>query len=406
MPYVESLASAQRSLAVRPVQKLFQVSPRLDEERDFNRRLQRLKDASRVLSQNAPEAEFTVERHREVTGSEEVTTSHEVVTESEVTRDATAATQASIAFDSPHEIIARDKSELRLDLGSGGDIKIKVGRDGASLQDLADLINSDSENGGRVVAEVVSDAEGFRLAIATTAAGSNAVLDVKEDKFKTPEGQSFDLIDPSLASPGTDETTEVVTTAETVLGTRRQVHTEEVLSKQRIDDEALEANLQEYAEAFNSLREFVDAQNLDSQRHAGLLAEDAELRAVASELDALAAGFEERSGESGLALADLGLALDPEQGLILDAEKLHAAVESDTTGVVELLHAEEGGLGSDTLAAVEREDATDLDLSTNLSGFLSRLSGREGELERRAASLDTALAALSEQSDRLEPLVS
>ncbi len=377
-------AAVQRLPGAGQPPLLGQSSARVTARQELRDRTERLESAARKLLASAPQAELVSSLSERDIGTELVTGTRTATTTTEVTDPAEPARQLSTIFASSTDIIADHKSKLHLVLASDPKIQIQVGKSGASLQDLADLINNDANNRGRVVASVISSGGGFRLQVETTDTGSAATLSVTMDDFKAPGGGSFQLIDPALAQdPGQDETTETITTTELIAITRRVTTTEEIEEKTLVEDAEFEAIVEEFTDAFNALRQHLgrEAPRPGQGDQAGLLSQDARARELAEAVEELALGLESRESERGVTLADLGIQLESDGELRLDADRLQAATASDATGAIQLLTSVKGGLAQDLLdgLASQPRDRS----SRQLSVFLERLVGSQAAVESR-----------------------
>lgn len=404
--FLRTFGSVQRAYRERRPVPLHAVPERLERRRELESRARRFDDAARSLSEITPRAEFSTTRESVVGDVESRATSREITTQTEVVTEATPARQASIAVADPDAKIARKGSRLQLQLDrTDPKINVRVGKQGASLNELAQLINDDKDNEGRVTARVEADAGGSRLVIETTQTGSAAVLDVRRDDFKSPEGDRFRLIDPALTERGRDESTEIVEDTTIVTGSRRTVSLREIETQHQVEDEEFAARVAEFAESYTALKTFTDADNLDLGDDFGLLGNDERVRDVMRALDELASGLSERASESGTTLADIGIAVDEAGGLRLDADALQQAIARDTTSVVELLNASESGLAAAATAALAPAEPETASPTAGLQGFLSSLSTQQGRLEARAGLLEGVVSALSQgpSSDAASP---
>ncbi len=197
--------------------------------------------------------------------------------------------------------------------------------------------------------------------------------------------------------------------AHTLAGTAPQaeftssLHAREVETKRRVDDEEFAAIVEEFAQAFGSLRALLDEEGLGarSSSRTGLLEGDERAGAVAEALDRIASELGQRASGSGSTLRDVGLSLESDGTLSLDRDRLQVAVASDATSVVELLNNSSGGLGRDVADSLTLEDPGALDVGGSLTGFLSALTARETQLDRRVELLENVVMALSRQSSGL-----
>jgi flagellar capping protein FliD len=395
--FLRTFGSVQRDYRERRPVPLHAVPERLERRSELESRARRFDDAARSLSGVTPRTEFATKRESVVGDVESRATTREITTQTELVTKATAARQASIAVADPDAKIARKDSQLKLRLDrKDPKIEVRVGKQGASLNELAQLINDDADNQGGVMARVEADAGGSRLVIETTQTGSDAVLDVRQDDFRSPEGDKFRLIDRALAERGRDESSEIVENTEIVTGRRRTVSLREIETRHQLEDEAFAARVAEFAESYTALKTFTEADNLDLGDDFGLLGNDDRVRDVLRVLGELASGLAERSSESGTTLADIGISVDGAGGLRLDADALQQAIARDTSSVVELLNASESGLAAAATAALAPAEPETASPTAGLQGFLGSLSTEQGRLEARAGLLEGVVSALSQ----------
>lgn len=361
LSFTRTLGKVQRGLPAHEAQRLYEIPGRETRRRELALGVARLRDAARTLSESEPRADSTAIR-----------------TETQQTpiESAKAAVARSVSFASSDEIVADKNSLLELELGSGDSVQVQVTGGGASLSDLAELINTDSENDGDLVASVVSSGGGYRLEITTTETGSSATLTVLQDDFKDPgSGPDFQLLDPGQAADGLDANERTVVETET--------------SERAVDDEAFAARVAELAQAFDALRALV-AEGGEASR-----AGDAQAIRVREALDTLAASLEERRSDSGARLADAGVSLDDAGRLQIDTERFQGAIARDTRSVVELLVAAHGGLAGDVSRALEPASPEPADPTRDLSGFVRGLASTETRVEERIALLENVVVSLA-----------
>lgn len=249
---------------------------------------------------------------------------------------------------------------LGLALGNGSEIQIDVGLAGASLQDLADLVNNDSQNQGRVSASVIESEGRFRLSIETTETGAAAELTVLVDSQVAPLGGTpsdppqsgnYALIDAALAAEqGTDETIEIVTTEETLTTYSTEAVFEDVQRSVLREDDQFEVLVTEFAQASNRFREVVNrlTEPRDTFFAGGVLANDSEALRFGEGFDGLLGPVARGAGAPRSALTEglaaIGLGLDDAGLFSVDGEQLESALADRTNETLQTLVGESSGL--------------------------------------------------------------
>ncbi len=281
---------------------------------------------------------------------EPVTTT--VVTSAEVEVEispATNAFQASTVFSSRTVNIAGDGSQLRLDLDDGGpSISISVGFEEASLDDLADLINADADNGGRVSASVVAVNDGFRLELETAETGAAAELTIGRDRFEAPVGgvfldppitRRYSLIDDSAArDSGSDAVTETQTqdVVETVV--EYVEVTEEISTAASIVGSEVAERLEAFVTAYNAVIE--GERETGPRNFVGRLFGQVSETLGGARLDVGTEILSRRLDTAEIGKTDLGVSLGPDGSIQLDPDLLETALSTSPDAVLAFL---EGG---------------------------------------------------------------
>lgn len=343
-------------------------------ERVLAEAVDRLRAAASELEAQAPEAKIAIQLDSQIVDDTRSVVVGTVEQEVETTTPATPARQYSTAFGSASSEVALLGSVLELQLGNGDSVRISVDTVSASLTDLEQLLNDDSENAGRLAASIVEDADGFRLQIETVATGAGESITVVEDDFTDPSLASFALIDTDLAEAGADE----FTTSETVevpvtetQGTRTRVEQEIEVP---VPDEALEAALEGFVASYNELRAAVEA-TADVE---GLTLELARAERAVGEI---AAAFDAGG-------ADAGVALDATGAASLDSEALQRSVERDVGALDERLRDAKSGLTATATRVLE--PAEEAVAAPGATGLLARLTDdpdRAPDSDRRFGGL-------------------
>lgn len=327
----------------------------------------RVLKAADALRESTPAAMRDTKTSREKTGAERIASTRTISFETEVTTPATSAAQFSIAFQSADATIAIDRSRLEFGVSGGSNVRIDVGAAGASLQDIAGLINDNEDNLGRLEASVISTPEGFRLQVVTTEAGRGARLRIRSDDLEAPATGTpstppvfgnYELIDAALAvERGSDEVAETMTVEEDVTTYRNVSTYTDVEQSTFVEDEDFEAISREFVDALNALRSELGEQLEPSGpgHSPRLLADDPHVLALSKSLSALTEEFGERTTGKGSGFALLGIAVDAEGTLQIDHTVFQNALVDHRDEIGELLTTGEDALAQQAKDLLLRE---------------------------------------------------
>jgi flagellar hook-associated protein 2 len=321
---------------------------------------------------------------------------------------ATSARRVSGAFASDTDPVAVEGDTLVIEHGGAAPISLTVAAGGASLRDLASLINADANNGGAVRADVVYDGSGYRLLVLGTESG--AAEDVTlTSSIAGPGGGAF--LDAAAGQSASDATLEVFgltvtrtsnTVSDLIPGVTLELHAASASAVEvqvERDDAAIGDKLQALADAYNDVVEFIDAQSrFDAQtERAGPLSGDGALRGVQMRIQRLASVGVSIPGNAFTSLAGFGVSLDDDGRLALDRDALANALAADPQAVRQVLSGD-GTTDGIALAFVRAIDP----LIEEGSGMLAV---RNDALDARLEGLDRAIERLEQRLERREELL-
>lgn len=349
---------------------------------------------------------------------------------------ATVGRRISTTFADDTAIIANAGDTLTVDYGGSSPIALTVGAGGASLQDLRDGINSDPNNGGNVHADVLFDGTAYRLVVSGTQTGAANDLTLTT----TVAGQAgAPFEDAALAQTAQDARIQVLgvtidrpgnAISDALPGltlTLRGAHanpTDTTRVDVTRDDAAVQEKVQAFVDAYNSVVNFLEAQSRfdETQGAGGPLSGDPTLRSIQSKVRGALVQQYGFPGNPFTSLGELGVNLDREGRLSLDAAALTAALDQNPLAVRQVLGGDDTADGvltalskaldpitepaTGTLAL--RDDTFDqrLDsLDRQIERFEQRLEKREELLVRQFAQLEAVVAGLQSQSNSLQGLI-
>jgi flagellar hook-associated protein 2 len=272
-----------------------------------------------------------------------------------------------------------------LSLSVGGqsfDVSTSTGTD--NLDALRDAINSAPDNTG-VTATVLNGSDGARLILTAKESGvANAI---------TVSGSLATALGVSQITPAADallkvDGFDVVSSSNQVTGVVGGV----TLSLKAVsadplvattvsfdrDDEAIKKSVQEFADAFNTVRDTI----------AGLrkkeLSGDFSLTSIESSMVGVLGKRAELPGGAFAYLAEIGVSLDKNGKLQVDAARLSSSMNVDFAGVAKLFADQTQGF------------------ATRLSDLAGRLISVDGVLAQREEGLSTRIRSMTSQRDQIE----
>jgi flagellar hook-associated protein 2 len=265
---------------------------------------------------------------------------------------------------------------------------------------------------------ILNDGSGYRLQIVGDGVGAANAVTVNE------VGTSFGLSTPAnIVSSATDASFKLdgipMTRGSNTVENAFPGVTLELLSasptgeKTSIeidhDPATLEAAVKKVVDAFNAVNTFVQGESTwtGQQKPLDSLSGDSTLRSIQSRLrGGLTAPVAGASG-AHTTLGSLGVSLQRDGSLSLDAAKLRSALASDPNGVAKVLGTD--GTGAMALLAEQADyftDGSDGVLSQRLTSMKNERRGLDDRIERMQARLDKYEAQLTQQYAKLEQLVS
>lgn len=314
--------------------------------------------------------------------------------------------RVSNAFASDSAVIANAGDTLSIDFGGASPIAITVGAAGASLSELASLINADPNNTGAIRAQVVFDGAGYRLLVqgSQTGAANNATLTTT---IAGPGGAAFtdgvagqDATDARLELFGLAITRASNTVTDVLPGVTLEllaVSATPVQVQVARDDAAIATKLETFITAYNEVASFIRINsNFDpATKKAGALFGDQALRTIATRLSTAFLKTVGIAGNPLTGLINLGVSLKSDRTLELDRTKLASVLDANLVDARQLL----GGDGVTDGVLVTLSKALDgiLDVSEDPTTH-----ARLGLLIARKDSIDSRIKAFSAQIERLE----
>ncbi len=266
---------------------------------------------------------------------------------------------------------------------------VAVAGGSGTLSAIRDAINSAPGNTG-VTATLLNDTAGTRLVLTAKETGTANALQVS---VVDDDGQNADATGLSaltFLSGGTQRMSEVRAAADALLtidgfdvvsasNSVSDAVTGVTLDLKAVgsatidfarDDSAIQKSVQEFADAFNALRTTI------SDLRKGKLAGDANLTSIEGSLLGVLGTAASLPGSAFTYLAEIGVSLDKNGKMQVDANRLSAAMSADFDGVTKLFTDETQGF-------VGRLS----DLATNLTGVDGILALREEGLSGRVRAM-------------------
>lgn len=430
---VEALMRVERRPVALLQNRRSALSAQQQAMQTLSTRLLALRDAARALdnfstglSGPAPEEEFLA---YSATSSDEgilvaETTAGATPGSFQVRVDqlATTARLVSVGFADPDAALAPQPRNYTISYGGAQDIDFQLAG-GSSLYELRDAINTDPNNDGSVVADVIFDGSEYRLLVSGTEFG--AANDVTLNTNFNPPGPGSDFLDASAGQSAEDaqlnylglditrSSNDVTDLVPGVTLRLRATSTDPVTVDVSRDDEAIEEKLQALVDAYNEVRQFsIDQTNLDpTTNRGGVLIGDSLLRRVEVDVQRALLGPYDFTDNPFSSLGQLGLSFDADGLLGLDAEKLRSALDQDAGAVRELLSgdgtAEGDGIATALHRALEPIVAPgDGFLAARADGFDDRIETIDRQIERLEARLVLREEFLVRRFSELESLIS
>jgi flagellar hook-associated protein 2 len=285
-----------------------------------------------------------------------------------------------------------------LTYGSADPVEITLASDETSLQDLANAINDQADG---VTAYIVNDGSGstpYRLVLVgeetgaentiTFAAGTTFGPGVVPTFTRTqaPQNAEFTVNGISISS----STNEVSGAVPGLSLTLAQQTTSPVTIAVTRDTEAMLANVQAFVDAYNSVIDYIDTHSAYNAEEGirGEFVGESSVQRVASGLASAVASAYGTTGINSLGL--IGISLDSDGTMSLDADTFSDALDADI-GAVEALFTSDTGFAAALLGNDETVGLIDLYIDEDT-----------GTLQSRYDSLDARIDDLNDQIERYE----
>jgi flagellar hook-associated protein 2 len=335
---------------------------------------------------------------------------------------ATVARRFSAAFASPTEVVASAGETLSVDHGGDSSIELTIGPDGATLQDLRDLINGDPNNGGNVRADVLFDGAQYRLVISGTHTGAAHDISVS-GSVSGPGGGPFidaeldqaagDAVFKVLGLTLTRESNEVTDALPGLTLRLRGTHANPAETLQvevSRDDETIAESFQTFVDAYNDVLDFLTGQSRfdEETESAGPLSGDATLRSVEQTIHRISVGQYLFAGNPFTSLGEIGVRFGDDGRLELDRQALIDALEEDHVAVRQLMSGDDSTDGVAT--ALVRALGPITEAGTGMiairdDGFEDRIAVLDAQIDRLELRLEKREELLLLQFSRLESTV-
>lgn len=445
----KALLDALMAVERRPLVLLQARKSELENERklfqELNTKLLALRDAARAIDNRDPtlgsvasSEEFIAYQAKTSNDAVLAATASSNATAGEfrvrVERLASVGREVSVTFASSTAVVANAGETLTIQHAGPADIALTVPAAGYSLNQLRDAINADPNNGGNVRAEVLFDGTSYRLVISGTQTGQandvgvsstiNGGAFVDGALAQTAQDAQIRYLGIAITRPGNEIADAIPGLTLRLRGTNSATDTNDAttLTVER-DLPGIQAKLQALADAYNAVRDFVNAQSAydEATKQAGPLSGNGSLRTIERIVQSSVSGLYTLAGTSLSSLSEIGLRFDQDGKLALDAAKLESALAADVSAVRTLLSGDGTDDGVATALARVLDPLTrlgdgvlavqDQTYATTLRGFDDqiaelelRLEKREETLRRQFASLESLVGALQSQAGFLSSL--
>ena len=299
---------------------------------------------------------------------------------------------------------------LSIQVGSDDAVDVEVNSDD-TLEDIAGRIN---DSGARVSASIVFDGSSYRLQVSGTDSGAaNAIsfsetaqlalgLSTPANQFQAATDAVFTVDDITVTSA-----TNVVTSAIPGVTLTLSGEGSSEISIER-DPEGLQEKLQGFVDAYNDVMKQMNAEFSYSgtRKPADSLSGDSMLRSVQSSLRRVMSQSLAGSG-SVTSIGSMGIQMQNDGTLSIDATKLSTAVAEDFSGVVAALSSSDGaqGLMLQVVSSVEELVSADGSIATRISSLATRNKQLDTQIEGMQLRIDKYEEQLRAQFTALESLM-
>lgn len=323
-----------------------------------------------------------------------------------VTNLAESQKQASAAFADPEAEVG----EGTLTLTVGGEaFSVTVDSSNSSLFGIRDAVNNAADNTG-VTATLINEDGGSRLVFTSDTSGTANTVTVAATNGASGDLSQIDganlteiraAEDAALTIDGFSVTSSTNRVEDAITGVTLNLAGEGSASLDVArDDAAITASVQEFASAFNSLRDEIDRQR-DGQLEA-----DGTLLSIESVILAELNSGQAVTGSSYTYLSEIGLSLDKHGKMQVDSSVLQTALDTDFRSFANLLATPDEGFAYrlDTLADALLEPDGLIDAREDgLNATIDRYDDQKADLEFRLEIIEKRIRA---QFTALDTLVS
>ncbi|MBF8222278.1 flagellar filament capping protein FliD [Halomonas sp. 328] len=310
----------------------------------------------------------------------------------EVDHLASAGSLATQRVDALDTVLTESDADLNLDFQDGElDTAVSIAA-GSTLEDVRDAINADPE--AAVTASIVNDGEGYRLALMSEQTGEQAAIIATDfaamaadatlsDATITQDGQDASFAVNGIAITSPDN--QVDDAIQGVTLDLQQAGSGTVVVER--DTRAVREAVQGFVEGYNTLKGTIGQLTaFDAESgQAGELLGDSAVRTIESRLRGVLSGGVEGGGELAM-LSDIGISLELDGTLSLDADRLDEVIATD----------------QDALGAFFAGDETNGGMAGQLTTTLDQLLGSNGALEGSISGAESSIERLGERYLRME----
>ncbi len=308
---------------------------------------------------------------------------------------------------------------LSISVGSDS-FDITVDSSNSTLSGIRDAINSASDNTG-VTASIVTDSNGASLVLSSDDTGLDNALTISvagDSDANDPDAAGLSALattNLTTLTTATDATLEIdnaggngftfssssntfSSVLEGVTITAETIGTSTVEIDR--DDSAIEEAVNEFADAYNALR-----QEITTQR-AGQLEADGTLLSLERALQDIFNSGASITGSTYTYLSEVGITTDDSNNLVIDSTELEAAISSDFDSFVNLFSATDEGYAArfESLAnSLQQEDGL---IDAREDGLNAQLDLNQDAQDRMDVRLEIIEARIRAQFTALDTLVS
>ncbi len=303
--------------------------------------------------------------------------------------------------------------------------------DGATLEDLRDAINNDTNNPGVTATIINVGTNDYRLVLTGQDTGSSNTITITTNTtltgFSDSDFTASTAADAKFRIGGIDIVKDSNTISDVIPGvtfTLKAESTSSVTITVNNDIDTIQQNIEDFVSAYNEVVDYVSSNSqYDTTTHTGgPLNGESTAREIINRLKSIVTSRVSGLSEDLRTLAQLGITTDYETGqLTIDSSTLNEKLTTSLDKVADLFTDSTAGIAvelydyiddvtdsTDGRITIRTEGLQDLveDISDEISDLESRLTIVEENLRRQFAALESLLTNMSAESTFLMNLVS